>query len=66
MTATEKIDLGRLHKNEYVAPKKPVLLNIAPAIYLGIAGSGGSASPKDTAFKCSTLVPMNGLEKRLR
>jgi len=38
MTATEKIDLGRLHKNEYVAPKKPVLLNIAPAMYLGIAG----------------------------
>lgn len=45
MSANGKIDLGKLHKNEYVAPKKPVLVNIAPAVYLGIAGSGAPGEP---------------------
>jgi hypothetical protein len=48
MIATEKIDLGKLHKNEYVAPKKPVLLTIGPATYLSIAGSGAPGEPAFT------------------
>ena len=47
MITTEKIDLGQLHKDEYAAPKKPVLLTIAPTTYLGISGSG---APGDPAF----------------
>ena len=47
MTTPEKINLGQLYKDEYVAPKKPVLLDIAPATYLGIVGSG---APGEQAF----------------
>jgi hypothetical protein len=35
-----KLDLYKLHANEYQAPKKPVLLTIPPAQYLSIAGQG--------------------------
>jgi hypothetical protein len=35
-----KIDLYKLHKADYVASKKPVLVNIAPANYLSIEGRG--------------------------
>ena len=41
MPTTEKVDLYKLHKNEYVTPKKPVLLDIQPARYLSISGTGG-------------------------
>lgn len=37
---TEKVDLYKLHKADYAAPKKPVLLEVAPARYLGIDGEG--------------------------
>jgi hypothetical protein len=40
MKTQEKIDLYRLHKNDYAAPKKPVLLDVAPATYLAISGKG--------------------------
>ena len=40
MTTTAKIDLGKLHKADYVAPKKPVLLTIARARYLAVTGHG--------------------------
>ena len=36
----EKIDLNKVYKAEYVAPKKPVLLDIPPATYLSITGKG--------------------------
>jgi hypothetical protein len=36
----EKIDLYKLHKQDYVATKKPVLLSIKPATYLTISGQG--------------------------
>jgi hypothetical protein len=42
-----KIDLGARHKKEYAAPKKPVLLTIAPATYLAISGRG---APGDAEF----------------
>jgi len=38
--AAEKIDLYKLHKDEYVAPKKPVLVETKPADYLTIDGQG--------------------------
>lgn len=37
---TEKIDLYKLHKDDYVTPKKPVLLTIKKAAYLAINGQG--------------------------
>jgi hypothetical protein len=40
MPNTEKVDLYKLHKNEYVTPKKPVLLEVQPAKYLSISGTG--------------------------
>ncbi len=48
MTTPEKINLGQLYKDEYVAPKKPVLLDIAPATYLGIVGSGARVNRPST------------------
>jgi len=45
MRATGKIDFGKLRKEEYAAPKKPVLLNIKPAVYLSIAGAGAPGEP---------------------
>jgi hypothetical protein len=35
-----KIDLFKLHKNDYVSPKKPVLVNLKSANYLAIEGQG--------------------------
>ena len=40
MPTAEKVDLYKLHKNEYVTPKKPVLLDVQPAKYLSISGTG--------------------------
>jgi hypothetical protein len=37
---TEKIDLYKLRKEEYAAPKKPALVSIEPATYLAIDGQG--------------------------
>jgi hypothetical protein len=37
---TEKLDLNKAFKAEYVAPKKPVLLDIPKATYLSISGKG--------------------------
>ena len=47
MKTQEKIDLSKLHKEDYVAPKKPVLLNIHKATYLAISGQG---EPGGTVF----------------
>ena len=48
MSTAEKIDLHKLHKNEYVTPKKPVLIDVKPAAYLAIAGRG---EPGGEAFQ---------------
>jgi hypothetical protein len=40
MTTPGKIDLYQLHKDDYVTPKKPVLLTIPKASYLAISGQG--------------------------
>lgn len=38
--ATEKLDLYRENKADYASPKKPKILDIAPAKYLAIEGQG--------------------------
>lgn len=40
MAKTEKIDLYKLHKDQYVAPKQPKLVEIHKAQYLAIRGRG--------------------------
>jgi hypothetical protein len=40
MKNQDKIDLYKLHKNEYVMPRKPVLVDIGAATYLAISGQG--------------------------
>jgi hypothetical protein len=40
MAASMKLDLYKVHKFEYVTPKKPVLVNVKPAQYLSIEGKG--------------------------
>ncbi len=45
-----KLDLYKKHKAEYATPKKPVLLNVAPAQYLAISGQG---EPGGEAFQAA-------------
>jgi hypothetical protein len=40
MSQTEKIDLFKLHKDQYVAPKQPQLVEIPEARYLAVSGRG--------------------------
>jgi hypothetical protein len=49
MTTPEKIDLYKLHRADYVTPKRPVLLQILPAQYLAIAGIGEPGGDAFTA-----------------
>ena len=42
----QKLDLYAKHKSDYAAPRKPVLLTIAPARYLAIAGKGHPPNPE--------------------
>jgi len=44
---TAKLDLYKLHKAEYVTPRKPVLVRTKPAKYLAISGQG---APGGTRF----------------
>jgi len=44
MSTSEKIDLYKLHKEEYAAPRQPVLITIPKACYLGIQGRGAPGS----------------------
>jgi hypothetical protein len=45
---TAKLDLFQIHKADYAAPRQPVLLRVASATYLGIAGRG---TPGGEAFQ---------------
>ncbi len=47
MKTQERIDLCRLHAQEYSAPKKPILIDIKSGIYLAISGQG---APGGVAF----------------
>ncbi len=42
----EKLDLVALHKTEYVAKRKPILIETKPAQYLAIDGSGAPGGPE--------------------
>jgi hypothetical protein len=44
MAPAKKLDLYKLHKTEYVTPKKPVLVVTKPAKYLTVTGQGAPAS----------------------
>ncbi len=46
MAKPEKLDLYQVHKAEYVAPKKPVLIQAQPAKYLTFAGKGKPGGPE--------------------
>jgi hypothetical protein len=46
---TAKLDLYKLHKAEYVTPKKPVLVRTKPARYLTIGGQGAPGGARFTA-----------------
>ena len=49
MKTATKLDLGRLHKADYVTPKQPVLLTLKPAHYLAISGQGAPGGEQFTA-----------------
>jgi len=40
-----KLDLYKLHKSDYVTPRKPVIVDIKPAQYLTITGCGEPGGP---------------------
>lgn len=40
-----RVDLYKEHKQEYVAPKKPVLVRVEPARYLSVTGQGEPGGP---------------------
>jgi hypothetical protein len=45
----QKIDLYKLHKDEYVTPGKPILVKTEPAQYLAISGQGAPGSDRFSA-----------------
>ncbi len=48
MASTDKIDLYKQHKDQYVTPKKPVLVTMDEATYLTISGRGAPGGPEFT------------------
>ena len=44
-----KLDLYKVHKDEYITPKKPTLVKTKPAKYLAIAGKGAPGGERFTA-----------------
>lgn len=48
MKAKGKIDLYKLHKEDYIAFKKPILLSMKKAAYLAIEGQGAPGGEKFT------------------
>lgn len=49
MATSAKVDLLKIHRADYVAPRKPVLLIIKPASYLAIRGRGQPGDPTFTS-----------------
>jgi hypothetical protein len=46
---TDKLDLYKVHKAEYVTPKAPALVKTTPALYLAFAGEGAPGGERFTA-----------------
>ena len=49
MIPPTKLDLFKEHKDEYLSPKKPVLVQVKTARYLAIEGQGAPGGPEFTA-----------------
>lgn len=49
MKTSQKIDLYKLHKQEYATPRKPVLIQTKPAQYLAIGGQGAPGGERFSA-----------------
>ncbi len=48
MASADKIDLCKLHKDQYATPKSPLLLTLGEATYLTICGQGAPGGPEFT------------------
>jgi hypothetical protein len=48
MTANTKIDLCKLHKDEYATPRNPVLVTVGQGTYLTVSGRGEPGGPEFT------------------
>jgi hypothetical protein len=48
MTADNKIDLCKLHKDEYATPRSLVLVTVGNAMYLAVSGRGEPGGPEFT------------------
>jgi hypothetical protein len=57
MKPKAKIDLYKLHKQDYATPRKPVLITMKPATYLAIDGQGEPGGP-DFADRIGALYGM--------
>jgi hypothetical protein len=57
MSLTEKIDLCKMYKEQYAAPKQPVLVEIPQAKYLAITGRGEPGG-KEFSSKIGALYGM--------
>lgn len=44
MAGREKVDLYKVHKEDYIAPKKPTFVNVKKAQYLAVSGRGAPGS----------------------
>lgn len=49
MRKQDEVDLSRSHKDEYAAPKEPILVDIGVGHYLAIAGRGSPGGDEFTA-----------------
>lgn len=65
MSHTEKIDLFKLHKDQYIAPKQPKLVEIHKAKYLVISGRGEPAG-EEFAVKIGALYSVAYTTKMTR
>jgi hypothetical protein len=48
MTSAEKIDLCKIHKNQYATSKAPILVTVNEATYLSVDGRGAPGGPEFT------------------
>jgi hypothetical protein len=46
MTTNDKVYLYKQHKDQYVTPKKPVLVTMDEAVYLTVSGRGAPGGPQ--------------------
>ncbi len=57
MTTGNKIDLWKMHKDEYAMPKNPALITVGDATYLAVTGRGAPGGPEFTD-RIGTLYAM--------